>query len=221
MFLKSAANANSSFFVTALLGSNCDLGYDSDRSMFARIKTVTFLRLTLACAFVLYAATWLSAQGQSAPPRPLPQPTPLPRRADDGIDFGNRETDARTRMILKKEKKDYEEHVERAKEARDLAAELSKTYEIAHSFNAADYKKLERLEKLTKRIRNEVGGSQTDAEAKDLPRTKDEAVSLLADMAKELCDEVEKTPRRVVSASIIEQANKLIALIQYVRGPRE
>lgn len=139
-------------------------------------------------------------------------------RRNDGIDFGNRETDARTRMILKKEKKDYEEHVERAKEARDLAAELQKTFEIARSFNAADYKKLERLEKLTRRIRNEVGGSNTDADPKELPRTQSEAVPLIADMAKELCDEVEKTPRRVVSTAIIDQANKLIALIKYVRG---
>lgn len=188
--------------------------------MFARITTVQALRVTLACALVLFTAMWLSAQAQTQSTQPIPQPSPSERRSD-GIGFGNRETDARTRMILKKEKKEYEEHVERAQEARDLATELHKTYEIAHSFNAADYKKLERLEKLTRRIRNEVGGSQTDADPKELPRTYEEAVSLLADMAKELCDEVEKTPRRVVSASIINQANKLIALIQYVRGTRD
>ncbi|MGZ5435632.1 MAG: hypothetical protein ACXWID_09815 [Pyrinomonadaceae bacterium] len=190
--------------------------------MFARIKTLQILRFTLACALVLFTAMWLSVQAQPGPTRPIPQPSPNPmdgRR--DGIDFGNRETDTRTRMILKKEKKEYEEHVERAQEARDLAAELQKTYEIAHSFNAADYKKLERLEKLTRRVRNEAGGSQTDADPKELPGTHDEAVSLLADMAKELCDEVENTPRRVVSASIINQANKLIALIQFVRGTRD
>ena len=186
--------------------------------MFARTTPVQFLRFTLACGFVLIAATWLSAQAQST--RPIAEPSPIDKR-DDGIDFGNRETDARTRLILKKEKKEYEEHVERAKEARDMAAELQKIYEVAHSFNAADYKKLERLEKLTRRIRNEVGGSQTDADPKDLPRTIDEAVPLLAGMAKELCDEVEKTPRRVVSTSIIDQANKLIAIIQYVRGDRD
>lgn len=188
--------------------------------MFARITTVQFLRFTLACALVLFTATWLSAQVLPNPTRPIPQPSPIERR-QDGIGFGNRETDARTRLILKKEKKEYEEHVERAQEARDLAAELQKTYEIAHSFNAADYKRLERLEKLTRRVRNEVGGSQTDADPKELPRTQDEAVSLLADMARELCDEVEKTPRRVVSTTIIDQANKLIALIQYVRGTRD
>src|SRR5687768_9756007 len=188
--------------------------------MFARITTVQFLRFTLACALVLFTAMWLSAQAQTGPTRPIPQPSPIERRKD-GIDFSTRETDARTRLILKKEKKDYEEHVERAQEARDLAAELQKTYEIAHSFNAADYRKLERLEKLTRRVRNEVGGSQTDADPKELPRTQDEAVALLADMARELCDEVEKTPRRVISTSIIDQANKLIALIQYVRGTRD
>ena len=186
--------------------------------MFARITTLQFFRFTFACALVLFTAMWSSAQAQST--QPIAQPSPLERRRD-GIDFGNRETDARTRLILKKEKKEYEENVERAQDARDLAAELQKTYEIAHSFNAADYKKLERLEKLTRRVRNEVGGSNTDADPKELPRTQDEAVSLLADMAKELCDEVQKTPRRVVSASIINQANKLIALIQYVRGTRD
>lgn len=185
--------------------------------MFAHISTVQILRFTLACALVLFSAMWLSAQGQT---QPSPQPSPI-ERSHDGIGFGNRETDTRTRMILKKEKKEYEEHVERAQEARELAAELRKTYEIARSFNAADYKKLERLEKLTRRVRNEVGGSQTDPDPKELPRTQDEAVHLLADMARELCDEVEKTPRRVVSASIINQANKLIALIQYMRGTRD
>lgn len=188
--------------------------------MFARITIVQLLRFTFACALVLFTATWLSAQVLPNPTRPIPQPSPIERR-NDGIDFGNRETDTRTRMILKKEKKEHEENVERAQEARNLAAELQKTYEIAHSFNAADHKKLERLEKLTRRVRNEVGGSQTDADPNELPRTQDEAVPLLADMAKELCDEVEKTPRRVVSASIINQANKLIALIQYVRGTRD
>lgn len=188
--------------------------------MFARVTTAQLLRFTFACTLVLFTAMSLSVQAQTGSTRPLPQPSPIERR-NDGIDFGNRESEARTRMLLKKEKKDYEEHVERAQEARDLAAELQKTYEIAHSFNAADYKKLERLEKLTRRVRNEVGGSNTDADPKELPKTYDEAVSLLGDMAKELCDEVERTPRRVVSASIIDQANKLIALIQFVRGTRD
>lgn len=186
--------------------------------MSARAARSGLIRNTLTCAMLLFGATWVTARAQTM--IPPPQPTPTDRR-DEKIDFGAREFDARSRLILKAEKKAYDEHVGRAKEARDLAAELEKTYETAHVFNAADYKKLERLEKLTRRIRNEVGGSQTDADPKEMPKTTDEAVDLLAEMTKEMCEEVEKTPRRVVSASIIDQANKLISLIQHLRGPRD
>lgn len=187
--------------------------------MFARAIQLGFIRIALTSALLLFAAAWLPSRAQTLPSPPA-QPTPT-QRPDEKIDFGSRQYDALTRLALKKEKKEYDEHVARAKEARDLAAELEKTYETAHVFNAADYKKLERLEKLTRRIRNEVGGSQTDPDPKELPKTTDEAVNLLADMTKEMSEEVEKTPRRVVSASIIDQANKLIALIQFLRGPRD
>ncbi|HXT64006.1 MAG TPA: hypothetical protein VN696_13290 [Pyrinomonadaceae bacterium] len=165
------------------------------------------------------------ARAQSSPRSPIAQapssPAPTNNKDDENdVDFGSRETDARTRLILKAEKKEHEEHVARAKEASDLATELKTSYAAASVFNAADLKKLERLEKLTKRIRNEVGGSEMDADPKDLPNTVGDGVNLLADLAKELYGEVEKTPRRVVSACLIEQANKLLAVVQFVRGPR-
>ena len=172
---------------------------------------------------LMSAASFARAQSstQSAT-TPSPSSSPPANNKDDGndVDFGSRETDARTRLILKAEKKAYEEHVARAKEASELAAELKTNYAVANTFNAADQKKLERLEKLTKRIRNDVGGSEMDADPKNLPNTIGDAVNTLADMAKELYDEVEKTPRRVVSAPLIEQANKLLAVIQFVRSPR-
>ncbi|HEV8140548.1 MAG TPA: hypothetical protein VGP81_12305 [Pyrinomonadaceae bacterium] len=179
----------------------------------------TFCALTLA--FLISAV--ISARAQSSPHSriaPPPPPTDNKDDKDNDVDFGSRETDARTRLILKAEKKAYEEHVARAKEASDLATELKTSYAASNNFNAADQKKLERLEKLTKRIRNEVGGSEMDPDPKDLPNTVSDAVNVLPDMAKELYDEVEKTPRRVVSASLIERANKLLAVIQFVRGPR-
>jgi hypothetical protein len=197
------------------------------------IKKVMMLQIKLfgsvgaAVLAVLFAfgPTLMTAQAQSSPRSPIappPSPPPTKEKDDDdtGVDFGARETDARTRLILKAEKKAYEEHVARAKEASDIAAELKTSYAATNTFNAADQKKLERLEKLTKRIRNEVGGSSMDADPKDLPNTVSDAVNALPDMAKELYDEVEKTPRRVVSASLIEQANKLLAVIQFVRAPR-
>ena len=50
-----------------------------------------------------------------------------------------------------------------------------------------------------------------------MPGSMEAAVKRVAEMADDLCKEVEKTPRRIVSASIIDRANRLIGVIQFVR----
>src|SRR5690349_20551559 len=188
------------------------------------MKLPGLFRAGIVIGMLLVSAVVL-ARAQSSPRSPIAPPPSSPPTFtkddhDNDVDFGSRETDARARLILKAEEKAYEEHVARAKEANELAGELKTSYAASNTFNAADEKKLERLEKLTRRIRNDVGGSEMDADPKNLPNTVGDAINALADMAKELYEEVEKTPRRVVSAPLIEQANKLLAVIQFVRGPR-
>lgn len=173
-------------------------------------------RVAMLCAWLLAASCVAIAQSGSNPPPSVPRPIPDTKR-DGDVDFSTREHDVRTRMLLKQQKKDYEEHVARAKEARQIAADLRQAFEPKQSFNSEERKRLERLEKLAKRIRNQAGGSDSDIDPKDLPRTIDLAVAALAEIADELCKEVESTPRRIVSTSIIDQANKLIGVIQYVR----
>ena len=126
----------------------------------------------------------------------------------------------RARNALKVEKKQYDENVARAREASQLATQLLEAYEAKKVFGSDDGKKLERLEKLTKRIRNEAGGSETDADVKDIPTAMEAAVKRVAELADDLRKLVEKTPRHVISASVIDQANKLLGLIQHVRGGR-
>ena len=195
-----------------------------EQLMSSQLELSGFFRAVTLIGLLVISAVG-PARAQSSPrspiaPPPSPPPTSNKDDRDNDVDFGSRETDARTRLILKAEKKAYEEHVARAKEASDLAGELKTSYAATNTFNAADQKKLDRLEKLTKRLRNDVGGSEMDADPKDIPNSVSNAVNVLADMAKELYDEVEKTPRHVVSASLIEQANKMLTVIQFVRGPR-
>jgi DNA repair ATPase RecN len=125
----------------------------------------------------------------------------------------------RAKLIIKEEKKRYDEHLERAREVSHLASQLVQSYEATRAFNSEDNKKLERLEKLTKRIRNEAGGSDTDPDVKDLPADTVSALKSVAEMAEDLRKMVEKTPRHVISAAVIDQANKLIGIIQFVRNP--
>ena len=126
----------------------------------------------------------------------------------------------RARQVLKAEKKQYDENVARAREASYLASELVKTYEQKKSFNSEDAKKFERLEKLTKKIRSEAGGSESEPDVKDIPGVIEAAVKQVGEMADDLCKMVEKTPRHVISAAVIDQANKLLGLLQHVRFAR-
>jgi hypothetical protein len=169
----------------------------------------------LMCAIVLLAS---SAAVSQTPPRTTAPSKVSDDKPDGDVDFTQRERDMQTRLILKAERKAYEEHLGRAREVRQLAAELQTAFESRKSFTPEDQKRLERLEKLTKRIRNEVGGSESDTKPDDLPTDMDKAVASMAQMADELSKQVEKTPRRVLSASIIDHANKLIDVIQFVRG---
>ena len=134
--------------------------------------------------------------------------------------FGSPEAEMRSKLAIKDEKKKYDEHVARAKEVSQIALQLSQNYETRKSFNNDDAKKLERLEKLTKRIRNDAGGADavSDADVKDIPAEMLDRIKKLASMADELQKLVENTPRNVVSAAVIDQANKLVGLIQHVRS---
>jgi hypothetical protein len=158
-------------------------------------------------------------RGSTLPPPPAePGATNSSKPDSPQPDFGSPESEMRARLILKAEKKQYDENVARAREASELATQLVGDYEARRVFNSDDGKKFERLEKLTKRIRNEAGGSETEPDAKDIPGALEAAVKQVAELADDLRKLVEKTPRHVVSASVINQANKLLGLIQHVRG---
>jgi hypothetical protein len=179
--------------------------------------------ITLAAILFVF----VSAANAQTPPRPGSSPPPLPSdppatnptKEDPLSNYGSPENEIHAKGILKEEKKRYDEHQARAREASQIASQLYQNYAARKAFNSEDAKKLERLEKLTKRIRNEAGGSEseTDADVKDLPSAIEAAVKHMAELADELQKMVEKTPRNVVSAAVIDQANKLIGLVQHLR----
>ena len=181
---------------------------------------------------VLLAVTLIFIGAQCAVSQaPLPNSSPFPPDASsngrDGRDkdkdddhYGSPEAEMRAKAVIKEEKKRYDEHVERAREVFQLASQVSKSYETRKEFSSEDQKKLERMEKLTKRIRNDAGGSDSDndVDVKDIPPAMVDVIKKAAHWADQLKELVEKTPRQVVSAAVIDQANKLIGLVQHIRG---
>jgi len=149
----------------------------------------------------------------------MPDPqTPGTEKPEHSPDLGSPESEMHAKLAIKAEKKKYDENLARAAEASEIASQIRTAFEKKKSLSSDDLRKLERLEKLARRIRNEAGGSEADPDVKDLPSNVDSGVKLLAEWTEDLHKEVEKTPRRVVSAAVIDQANKLMGLIQYLRN---
>src|SRR5581483_3169316 len=176
------------------------------------------LLLSAAAIFCVCA----SAQTLSRPSgTPLPDPNQNGSNKDEkDVNFGSPENEMRAKYEIKEEKKKYDEHLARAREVSQIATQLSEGYEKHRSFGSDDGKRLERLEKLTKRIRNDAGGSENDADAdvKDIPPDLQSLIKRVAEVADELQKMVEKPPRNVVSAAVIDQANRLLSLVQHLRG---
>ena len=189
-----------------------------DRHQNRRVVRVGLLLITL----LILSANVYSQSGQtptSAPSDPTIIKDVTKDTSKDDPRFGSPEAEMRSKLEIKEEKKKYDEHVARAKEVTQLATQISQSYVTHNALSSDDGKRLERLEKLTKRIRNDAGGenNQND-EVGDVPSDLEARIKKVTSMAEELQKLVENTPRNVVSAAVIDQANKLLCIIQYVRG---
>lgn len=176
----------------------------------------------LLTVLLILTSTVYSQSAQSPTPAPSDPPIIKDITKDTSKDdprFGSPEAEMRSKLEIKEEKKKYDEHLARAKEVSALATQISQNYETHKALSSDDGKRLERLEKLTKRIRNEAGGeNDADEDPGEVPSDMQDRIKKVSSMAEELQKLVENTPRNVVSAAVIDQANKLLCIIQHVRG---
>ncbi len=179
------------------------------------------LRALFFAAVVTCVAVPIQAQQQSAP---LDNPNDA-ISAEKGaasrrskIMVGSPEDEMMARQDIKAAEKDYQENIERAREAAQLSTEIRDAYLHNKAFGRTEQKKLERLEKLTRKIRSEAGGSDGDVTIDNVPSQIEPALSRLAEVSDKVRKGVEKTPRQVISASVIEDSNELLEIIRYVRG---
>lgn len=117
---------------------------------------------------------------------------------------------------IEREKKDYEELIGRGEEAAKISDELSKSFTKNNKFSSEDQKKLNRLEKLVKKIRSELGGADDDS-AEDKPSSVSAAVKTLQDTTANLVDAIKKSTRYSVSVAAIESSNALLKIVRFIR----
>jgi hypothetical protein len=182
------------------------------------------LRLSApALAVALLALTaCLEARAQTQPQTSVPIRPPRTSvfQSDDPRDTGNAGT--REEMLrnveIKRREQAYKENLERAKEGAALGVELLQTYERAKAIGSAEQKKLGRMEKLARAIREQAGGDDDKEELKDLPPDTAAWFVQLKKLSEELNEKVERTPRHVVSTSVINTANRLLGVIRHIRS---
>lgn len=150
--------------------------------------------------------------------RSTPEPA-LPRitRPDDPDPMSSIEEEMRAKRAIKFAEKEYRENIERAHELADLGSQLRDSFKKNQQLGREDIKKLERLEKLTKAIRNAAGGSESEKESDKHSVSLVVNVKKMLEAVESLADRVEKTPRHVISAAVIDEANVLLELIRLVR----
>jgi hypothetical protein len=188
-----------------------------------RVKPVLIkVYVPVVLIFVILLCSSLAAA--QIPPTPRPTPTPLPRSIDGTMKSQDEgplttfEEELRAKRAIKLAEKEHEENLKRAREIAQLGKELNDNLKDKPALDRDSMKKVERLEKLTKKIRGEAGGEDEEVEIPNRPADLPATMEQIAEASESLSKSVIDTPRQVVSASVIGKANVLLELIKMVRN---
>lgn len=138
--------------------------------------------------------------------------------AEENPPFNALDEEMRSKRAIKFAQKEYQDNLDRARNLAFLGTAINASFKEKHSLDEEDLERLEKAEKLTKGIRNAAGGSEDDAKIEKPPKDLASALKMFEELTESLKKRVEKTPKHVVSASVIDEANVLLELIRIVRA---
>jgi hypothetical protein len=128
------------------------------------------------------------------------------------------EEEMRAKRAIAIAEKEHDENLKRAREIAQIGKDLNDNLKEKPVLDRDTLKKVERLEKLTKKVRGEAGGEDEEVEIPNRPSDLTGALAQIAEASEALSKNVIDTPRQVVSASVIGKANVLLELIKMVRN---
>lgn len=124
---------------------------------------------------------------------------------------------------IKAEEKEYEELLQRGEEAVKISDELAKNYEVNKSLTAEDTKKIEQLEKVIKKIRQDLGAKDEGIDATekdDTPSSIEKILGNIKETTTDLLSALKKTSRHSISVIAIQSSNSLLKLVRFARFNR-
>lgn len=134
-------------------------------------------------------------------------------------------TESLAKMRIEKEKKEYDAMLTRGEEAVKISAEVQKSFESNGSLTENDLAKVAKVEKLVKKIREELGGNNddddkaevTDDDPEPVPSNTAGALQTLKDKADALYDQLKKTTRFSISAAAIFSSNAVLKITRFLK----
>ena len=185
------------------------------KAVLRNLHTIVIL-FSLVLAFLFCAG---SALAQTTTPKGVPPPE---RRIDgskqDDVPLTTFEEEMRAKRAIKLAEKEHQENLDRAREIGEIGKQLCNGLKNKTTIDREFLKKIERLEKLTKKIRGEAGGDDQEVNIPNRPSDIPSALTQIAEASELLSKDVQGTPRQVVSASVIGNANVLLELIKMLRA---
>ena len=171
----------------------------------------TTLTFTALFCSLLFVPAFAAGQTLSPPPSQMDPTTTRERPMTE------MEAEMKAKQAIKYAEKGHQENLDRAKEIADIGKELKAAVNDTPLMGRDSQKKIERLEKLTRKIRGEAGGDDQEIELPNRPSDLSAALCRIGEASEKLSKDVQNTPRQVVSTSVIQNANVLLELIKIVR----
>ena len=136
------------------------------------------------------------------------------------------------KLRIEREKKDHQAMLLRGDEALKISEELERKINANAHLDNKDRDQLESLEKILKKIRNELGGDDDSESAPDPNAEVDEAnqakpdtrpkdvvdgIKVLRSTTIKLVDELKKTTRFTISAAAIQTTNTVLRITRFLK----
>lgn len=131
-------------------------------------------------------------------------------------DFPESIAERLTERRIKQEEKDYAEVIKKGEEAAQLSDELAKSFEASRKLSDADLQKIVKLEKLVKKIRQELA-VEDDGEKPEPPSSTVSVLNSIKDKSVALLAELKKATRHSISVAAVESSNALLKLVKSLR----
>ncbi len=130
-----------------------------------------------------------------------------------------------TKQQISRRKKEHDEMLKKGEEALRISKELETSFEAKDDLSSQDIEKLQELEKLVSKIREELGGKDNDdddeisanGEENSARKSFGAAFRFLKNSTVRLVDELKKSTRFSISVAAIQASNSVVKFARFLR----